>query len=561
VRSASPLALHELFIGTRRQITIIVAVTVAALCLGLLYLVTIPPRYSATAELLIDTQRTRSPLDAPNSAIDLSVVASQIETLKSETIARAVISKLELDSDPEFIKPSLMSRIAAWIEPGTTANSKQRRQRTVIERFEAALDVFLAGRSYAAVVRFTSVDPEKAARITNAVCDAYIEDQLEARTLNAAKASLWFQRRLDELKAQVDRANQALGDFKVDNPGQLDSARQVQLQGLAATAQAQMRAYDTFKSLSGYSQTVEQQTFPTTEARVVTSAAPPLTRSWPSVGTTLLFSVMAGSALGMVIAYAQEHLGGTVRTRQQLERDLNVRCLGFLPLLKRRRRRKSLLGLGGGILFTGHKYSSGGSEPLIGIRIALNACSGSSSTPASIGITSPHLGEGKTTLAFNLAKSMADSGKRVLLVDADLRSLSLTRELVPQAKRGLPEVLRGTLALTDIGVVPGLGFPVLAQPLDRIPQRPPDILSSRQMREMLDGAKSKFDYVVLDLPAAIDHVDACALASHLDLFVLVAEWGRTKTADLEAVWTRCDHLAERVAGVVVNKVPRGSSWH
>jgi len=96
--------------------------------------------------------------------------------------------------------------------------------------------------------------------------------------------------------------------------------------------------------------------------------------------------------------------------------------------------------------------------------------------------------------------------------------------------------------------------------LNRIPVRPPDILSSRQLREMLDSAKSTFDYVVLDLPPAIDHVDACAAANQLDLFVLVAEWGRTKITDLEAVWARCDRIAERVVGVIVNKVPRGSEW-
>jgi Mrp family chromosome partitioning ATPase len=202
----------------------------------------------------------------------------------------------------------------------------------------------------------------------------------------------------------------------------------------------------------------------------------------------------------------------------------------------------------------------GTSEMLIGVRVALDACNKRSSTGTSIGITSPRLGEGKTTLAFNLAKCIADGGKRVLLIDADLRSLSLTRALAPLCKRGLPEVLRGGLALTDIEVMPGLGFHILPQPLDRIPKRPPDILSSRQMRDMIEKAKCAFDYVVLDLPAALDHVDAFASADQLDLFVLVAEWGRTTIADLEAVWARCDPIAERMVGIIVNKVPRGSEW-
>ena len=563
-RRAPQLALHELFFGTRRQIAIIVTATIAAFCFGLLYLSIVSPRYTAVAELLTDTQRFRSPLDAPNSSVDLSVIASQIETLKSETIARTVISRLGLDSDPEFVEPNLISR---WIEAGTPAATSERsRRRRAIDRFERALDVFLAGRSYAAVVRFTSVDPDKAARITNAICDAYIDDQFDAKTFNSTKANIWFERRLNELKTQSDLADRAMEDFRRENPRQLDSLRQGQFQSIVAAAEAQKRAYDTFKNLGRYSQTVEQQAFPATEARVVTSAEPPLTRSWPPVGLTLLFSAIAGCGLGMTVAYAREHLGRTVRTRQHVERDLNVRCLGFLPLLRPPRRRKwwrfefRSYGKGGiARLNVGDSFSGAG-ESLIDVRVAVDACN-RSPTGTSIGITSPRLGEGKTTFAFNLAKCIADGGKRVLLVDADLRSLSLTRELAPQSKRGLPEVLRGALALTDLAVMPGLGFHVLPHPLDRIPQRPPDILSSRQMREMLDSAKSTFDYVLLDLPPAIDHVDACASANQLDLFVLVAEWGRTKITDLEALCTRCDRIDERVVGIIVNKVPPGSEWH
>jgi capsular exopolysaccharide synthesis family protein len=561
-RSASQLALHELFVGTRRQIATILIATVAASVLGLFYLSIVSPRYTAVALLLIDTQRSRSPLDAPSSSVDTSVIASQIETLKSETIARTVISRLGLDSDPELTEPNLISRIAAWIEVGTTpaANPQGVRQRRAIDRFGRASDVFQAGRSYAAVVRFTSVDPEKAARITNAICDAYIDDQMEAKTLNSTRANRWFERRLDELQRYVDRANQALGAFRRENPGQLDSFRQGQFQSLVAAAQAQKQAYDTFQNLSRYAQTIEQQIFPATEARVVTRAEPPLTRSWPPIGLTLLFSAIAGCGLGMLVAYAREHLGRTVRTRQHVERDLNAKCLGFLPLLRRRNKRRFAFwssSKGGIALLNAEESLSGAGELLIGVRVALDARN-HSSTGSSIGVTSPRFGEGKTTVAFNLAKCIADGGKRVLLIDADLRNPSLTRALAPQSRRGLPEVLRGTLALTDIAAIPKLGFYVLPQPLDRIPRRPPDILSSCQMREMLDSAKSTFDYVVLDLPPAIDHVDACALANQLDLFVLVAEWGRTRMTDLEAVWARSDHIAERMVGIIVNKAPPGS---
>jgi polysaccharide biosynthesis transport protein len=568
VRNTSPPALNELFFGTRLQIATIAATTAVALLLGLLFLAAASPRYRASALLLIDTQRSRSPLDAPNSVIDSSAVASQIETLKSETLARAVIGKLGLDTDPEFTRRGLISSLVAWIETGATGapDSQQRRQRTLIERFESALDVFLAGRSYAAVIRFSSADPEKAARIANAICDAYIDDQLEARTAGSTRANQWFQSRLDELKSQADQAERALEEFSKEHPGQSDAARQVRLHDLMTAAQARKLAYESFRSLSGYSRAVEQQTLPTTEARVLTWAEAPLTRSWPPVGLTLLLSAVAGGALGTLIAYAREHLGGRVRSRQSLERDLDLRCLGFFPQLARLWRRKSMRfwrrhSKPRGIVLAGETDPSCAREALIGLRIALNAYRNSSSGAVSLGIVSAHSGEGKTTLAVNLAKSMADAGMRVLLVDADLHGLSLTKELAPEANRGLSEALAGAFALADLEPVPGLGFPVLRQSLDRFYRRPADVLSSRRMREMLDAARSEFDYIVLDLPAVLEHVDACAAANQIDLFLLVAEWGRTKIADLEAVSARCDQIAERIVGVFVNKVQHGAGWY
>lgn len=567
VRKTAPPALYALFVGTRRQIVTIVATAALALLLGLAYLAITPPRYGATAVLLIDPQRSRSSLDAPSSAIDSSAVASQVETLKSETLARAVIEKLGLETDPEFAKPGLISTLSARIDPAATgaADSGERRQRTVIEHFQSALDVYLAGRSYAAVVRFSSADPKKAARIANAICDAYIDDQLEARTTGSTRANVWFQRRLDELKSQADQADRALEAFQKNEPGQPDAARQGRLRDLMATAQARKRAFESFQSLSGYSRALEQQTLPTTEARVLTWAEPPLVRSSPPIGMILLLSLVGGGALGMVIAYAREHLGGKVRSRYALERDLDLQCLGALPVLARRWRGKSRPAWfrrpkRKGIMLASDKDRACASETLIGLRIAMDTFRHPSSGAVSIGIASPHSGEGKTTLAFNLAKSMADGGARVLLVDADLHGLSLTKELAPEANRGLSEALGGALALADVEPVAGLGFTLLAQPLDHVPRRPADVLSSRQMRELIDAARVRFDYIVLDLPAVLEHVDACAAANHVDLFVLVAEWGRTRVADLEAVSARCDQIAERIVGTFVNKVPRGSGW-
>src|SRR6185437_13167046 len=114
-----------------------------------------------------------------------------IETIKSEKIALAVITRLALDKDPEFIEPDLVSRLIGLVGFFSTphTNIRDLRQRQAVDYFGRALSVVQVGHSYAAIIRFTSLDPEKAARIANAVCEAYIEDQLEARTSNATRAA------------------------------------------------------------------------------------------------------------------------------------------------------------------------------------------------------------------------------------------------------------------------------------------------------------------------------------------------------------------------------------
>src|SRR5262249_40394656 len=150
-----------------------------------------------------------------------------------------------------------------------------------------------------------------------------------------------------------------------------------------------------------------------------------------------------------------------------------------------------------------------------------------------IGITSAQQGEGKTTVAINLAHAMADAGKSVLLVDADLRNRTLTGLLAPASKQGLRDAVKGTV---DLGALPQctqFGFWLLPESSNDELISPPSILSSAAMRQMLAAARRHYDYIVLDLPSTIDHIDVGAIAGLLDGFLLVTEWGRTTIDDVE----------------------------
>jgi capsular polysaccharide biosynthesis protein len=375
-----------------------------ALGAGSLYLVVAKPSYSATAQVLIDTKRSDSP-GAQFAVVDTAVVESQIETIKTDKIAVAVIRKLALDEDPEFIEPGRIMRLLsmARLVELERPSTEQARLRTSMAKFRRALNVTRIGPSYLANIVFSSVDAEKAARIANEIADAYIEDQLSARALSAERANSWMQRRIAELRQQADSAIQAADSSSAE--------QQEQKQRLEAAAQTAKRAYDTFLSLTRYTQNTAERAFPVTEARIMSPALPPLTRTSPNAPAIAGVSLLVGCFLGVALALARERFDHSIRTREQLENDAGLRVLGFLPIIESCRAvararlavdlrhfsfswpRKERLAR----IFD--KRRGGAAGMLVGLKLVIDDSVESQSGKV-IGITSPRAGDGKTTLAF-----------------------------------------------------------------------------------------------------------------------------------------------------------------
>ena len=154
-RDVTPLSLRALLAVLRRQLAIIGAVMLAAVTIAALYLLIAPARYTAVAQLLTDTKRSHSVPDLSGASVNSAVIESQIETIKSEKIALAVISRLKLDQDPEFIEPDLLSRLLVFVglSSAPTGNILDLRQRKAVDYFGRGLSVVQVGHSYAAVIR------------------------------------------------------------------------------------------------------------------------------------------------------------------------------------------------------------------------------------------------------------------------------------------------------------------------------------------------------------------------------------------------------------------------
>jgi succinoglycan biosynthesis transport protein ExoP len=197
------------------------------LCISLaaVYLLTAPKRYTGTAVLLIDSRKMQglqtqaSPTN--DNPIESAMVDSQVEILKSETIASAVVKDLRLVDSAEFTgrDDGLLGSIAQLFSGMFSESRPSDAQllRTAVGRFLSQLTIKRVGLSYVIEISYQSLSPDHAARIANAVAEGYIVDSLESKYQASRRAAIWLQDRLNELRAQASGAERAVVDFKAKN--------------------------------------------------------------------------------------------------------------------------------------------------------------------------------------------------------------------------------------------------------------------------------------------------------------------------------------------------------
>lgn len=733
----------------RRQYPIFIFVVACCVALGFVYLFTTPPIYTSHAMLLIDSSKLRFLQDQQTPVADVPIDTTQVETqleiLKSENIGLSVIKELKLVEDPEFVgsKTGLLSSITDYFSPGGQ-ESETMLERRALSTFLGRRSIGRVGRTYVLDIGFTSLNAGRAATIANAIADAYIVDQLEAKYQATRRASGWLQDRIRELRKQATDADRAVLDYKEKNkivsvggnsPGgarllgeqqledlntQLGTARaaaedakaklerisdvmqrevpdaavtdslhsdvinrlrnnyldisakeaiwsarygsdhlaavnlrtqmaelrrsihdelgriaesyksdyeiaktrvdglerelqklvsssqvtnrdRLGLSDLESTAKVYHSIYDNF--LQRYMEAIQQQSFPITEARVISAAAPPQHKSSPRAPIVLGISLLVGLALSCGVALLRDAVDRVFRSIRQVESTLHTRCLAILPLLgaPEVKTMRTLVPPIGEIRFGRGKLSAllpGGNtkpeqrileagmadvsqagrkraklgersispvrpymrqvidEPLSAFAEAFRSIKVAADLSGAtvLGITSTVSSEGKSTVSSNLAQVMAHAGKRVILLDGDLRNPSLTRALAPKSRAGLLEVLNGQVPLgsaicideeTGVRFLPG----VVSAPL----VHSEEVLASDSFKSFVDSLRSEYDYVIIDFSPIAPIVDVRATTQVIDSYMYVVEWGKTQITLVQHQLSRFPELHDRLLGVVLNK--------
>lgn len=534
-RAAAPLFFWEALRWRKGTIVTWVAAGVALSAATLLFT---QPHYTATAELLLGVSSSTTKTE--NAAI----VESQIETLRSSHLAQYVIDKLGLWKDSELAcdaRGPLQRVLGLAGDPCSVPSSIGVDRNTILANFQSAVSVTRSGRSFVVGVSFTSGDPKRAAAVANALAAAYVQYQSDTETREIEQSGTRLADHIAHLREKSDRALAAVDKLKGGDAHKQGAAASDQVRALESQSQAYQGIYRTL--LDRYAQSVSEQASPVTEARVISEAEPPSHWSTPDIPFVLLLGSGVGLLVGITIAMRKEQVARPVRSLEQIERDIGVRALGIVPLVQGRR-----------LLPASHQmpplllHDRG--DALRGIKIAVNElCARDTSV---IGIVSAYQGEGKSTVAFNLAVLEVESRRRVLLVDANLHRPSLGLSL----PRGtLLPPLEGRAALSDAVTRSELGFDFLGECSAESTVHPADLLGSSAMRDLIHAARDHYDCVVCDLPNVLGHADVQAAADLFDAFVMVTEWGRTPSAAATRAAMKSPAISDRLVGVIINKAP------
>lgn len=271
------------------------------------------------------------------------------------------------------------------------------------------------------------------------------------------------------------------------------------------------------------------------------SALLPSSPSSPDPTRILPFGLLIGLLLGFVVAAIRHHNDTKVRHVDDVEGATGTGVLGVLPMSR---------DLGSERGDARHTKAFHEREALRKLRTNLRFVD-VDNQPRSIVVTSANQGEGKSTVASNLATVLAESGEQVVLVDADLRRSAVARAFDLDGSVGLSEVLAGTLPLADAlqtTEIPDLQ--ILAA--GATPPNPSELLGSQRM-EALVSELSDQHFVVLDAPPLLPVTDAALLTRSADGAVLVVAAGKTHKEALERAASSLRTVEGKVLGAILNQ--------
>ncbi|MGR3592226.1 MAG: GumC family protein [Limimaricola soesokkakensis] len=420
-----------------------------------------------------------------------------------------------LRAESELVSPEALE--------GLNRQAKDVRDRLTELQRQAARDRVRVSELEAAV---ENGDTAEVVRLAN---DATLRQLAQRVEAGDDRASALFEQRADtvlsrtasELErsaAQVASLESSLGRLQAETETQ--SAELAQLQQLEREAQATRTLYETF--LARLKETTVQRGLQQADARILSDATPGEMVA-PRKARIAALALILGLMIGTGLVLLREAMRSGFRSPEELETQTGRAVLGQIPRMPIRKRGQ-LVG------YLNDKPTSAASEAIRNLRTSV-LLSNLDAAPKVILVSSSVPGEGKTTQAIGLAHNLAGLGKKVLLVEGDIRRRTFNEYFKGRADAGLIAVLSEEVPLEQAILRPD-GFPVDVLMGQKSSVNAADLFSSDAFKGFMARVRQEYDYVVIDTPPVLVVPDARIIAAVADAIIYVAEWDATPRAQV-----------------------------
>jgi uncharacterized protein involved in exopolysaccharide biosynthesis len=508
------------------------------------FIILSPGYYTAVAVILLEDRISTPPagLVGGQAAVDPAYADSQIQILQSDEVIGRVVDQNRITEVEEFGKAgdgltASISRFASLLSPERPAATEPTTRHVTIMHFRRALLIRQVGISNAVEIGFTSKNPVRSAAIANAIAQTYIVNQVDQKRKDREDAASRLMESLAELR---DKA------FAIDPPAQDSSLATPETgeQALARSRELQNRTesyrilYDSLLQRR-YTESVDQFSFPA--ARVITRADPPVERSWPRAILLLAIGFACSAAGGIGHSLLRQVTDHSLRTVEDVQRSTSLDHVTGIPKIKRRSWK------------TG-KFRQKGLQPAYvrgsasfydaTVRLAVRLQGGQGNRSGLIiGVVAPTAGAGASLVAAHLARIIAESGQKTLLIDANWRKPSIDQALLePNPGRGLAS------RLATINSEPESLIVLMLRPMAAISE----LNASLSIATAFQQLQSKYDCVVVDFHSTEHTADFEANMTAINEVIVVAEARRTSSETLLGFLRLIP--SAKIAAVILNKV-------
>lgn len=345
----------------------------------------------------------------------------------------------------------------------------------------------------------------------------------------------------DRLRGQEDQVRASIADLDARLADQGKSL--VALRQLQREADASRLIYEFF--LGRLKETSVQEGIQRPDARVLTAAVVPLMPSAPNRLAIYGIGGAAGLLLGLMVMLLVERMNISFRSAEEIERRTGLAVIGTIPIAPVARRR-AFLG------YITQKPTSSVAEAIRNLRTSI-LLANVDQPPQVIMMTSAVPGEGKTSICIALAQISRALGKRVLLVECDIRRRTFRNYFDLQGTEGLLSVLSGARGFEEVvHIDPASGLAVL--PGEESAANAADVFASQRFADFLAEMRGQFDFIFVDTPPVLAVPDARVIAKNCDAVLFAVRWNDTARDTVVEGLRVFAQVNIKIAGLVLSRV-------